>query len=148
MAFQWACKVKEALSFQLTPDSSTVTDLTTEIQDKNLDLSNIPKEYWQFSDIFCKQKAKSLLNHQPYNLSIQIEEGSSLPLRPIYSLSVVELQTLWEFIDKNTKSGIIRPSNLPCGSPVLFIRKKNRSLQLCYESPKKGIVSQAFEHLI
>jgi len=70
-------------------------------------MSNVPKEYWQFSDIFCKQKAKSLPSHQPYDLSIQIEKGSLLPLRPIYSLSTMELQTLREFIEENMKTGII-----------------------------------------
>ena len=57
-------------------------------------MSNVPKEYWQFSDIFCKQKAKSLPSHRPYDLSIQIEEGSLPSLRLIYLLSAMELQTL------------------------------------------------------
>jgi len=96
-------------------------------------MSNVPKEYWQFLDIFCKQKAKSLSGHQPYDLSIQIEEGSLSPLRLIYSLSTVELQILQEFIEENMKTGIIRPSNSPCGSPVLFVRKKDSSLHLCID---------------
>jgi len=45
----------------------------------------------------------------------------------------VELQTLWKFIEENTKTGIIRPSNSLCGSLVLFVRKKDRSLQLCVD---------------
>jgi len=45
----------------------------------------------------------------------------------------MELQTLCEFIEENTKTGIIRPSNSPCGSPVLFIKKKDGSLWLCVD---------------
>ena len=97
------------------------------------DLSNIPREYWEFMDIFCKHRAKTLLGHRPYDLSIQIEEGSSPPLGPIYSLSALELQTLREFIEENTKVGTIRPSNSPCGAPVLFVKKKDGSLRLCVD---------------
>jgi len=45
----------------------------------------------------------------------------------------MELQTLQEFIEENMKTGIIRPSNSPCGSPVLFVRKKDSSLHLCVD---------------
>jgi len=67
-------------------------------------------------------------DHQSYNLSIQIKEGLISPLGPIYSLSAMELQTLQEFIEENTKTGIIRLFNSSCGSLVLFVRKKDRSL--------------------
>ena len=74
---------------------------------ESLDLSNIPREYWEFMDIFCKHRAKTLPSHRSYDLSIQIKEGSLPPLGPIYSLSALELQTLREFIEENTKVGTI-----------------------------------------
>jgi len=111
----------------------TITCRATEVSGEVSDLSNVPKEYWQFSDIFYKQKAKSLPSHRSYDLSIQIEEGFSPPFGPIYSLFTVELQTLREFIEENIKTGIIRPSNSPCRSLVLFVRKKDGSLCLCID---------------
>ena len=110
-----------------------LTGQVADIHPENPDLSNIPKEYWQFADIFCKQKAKFLPVHCPYDLTIQIEEGAISSLRPIYFLLSIELQTLQEFIEKNTKTGIIQPSNSPCGAPVLFVKKKNGTLRLCID---------------
>jgi len=132
-AFQHACRVKEAVAFQLSPGSQMLTGQVADIHPENPDLSNIPKEYWQFADIFCKQKAKFLPVHCPYDLTIQIEEGAISSLRPIYFLLSIELQTLQEFIEKNTKTGIIQPSNSPCGAPVLFVKKKNGTLRLCID---------------
>jgi len=57
-------------------------------------LSNIPPEYCQFADVFDKQCSKLLPGHCPHDLAIQMEEGTTPPLGPIYSLSVLELQVL------------------------------------------------------
>src|SRR5260370_14288140 len=40
---------------------------------------------------------------------------------------------LREFLDENTRNGFIRPSSSPWGSPVLFVKKKDGSLQLCMD---------------
>ena len=130
-AFQHACKAKGVSLFQLSLNLLTLTGQVASIREEEPELSNVSRDYWQFSDIFCKQKAKTLSDHRSYDLSIQIEQSSLLLLGPIYSLSATELQTLQEFINKNTKTGIIRPSNSPCGAPVLFIKKKDGTLQLC-----------------
>ena len=83
--------------------------------------------------MFSMQKAKILPEHRPYDLAIQIEEGKTPPLGPIYSLSALELETLQEFLEENTKTGIIRTSKSPCGAPVLFVRKKDGTLRLCVD---------------
>jgi len=44
---------------------------------------------------------------------------------------MVELQTLCKFIEKNLKIDIICPFHSLCGSSVLFVCKKDSSLQLC-----------------
>ncbi|KAJ8457717.1 hypothetical protein ONZ51_g11357 [Trametes cubensis] len=49
------------------------------------------------------------------------------------TLSKLELDTLREYIDENLRSGFIRPSNSPCGAPVLFVKKKDGSLRLCVD---------------
>jgi len=130
-AFQRACKTKGSMTFQLLLNSHSLTGQSVEVGEGNPDLSNVPKEYWQFTDIFCKQKAKTLPRHRTYDLSIQTKEGSTPPLGPIYSLSTLELQTLRDFIEENTKIGTIRPPNSPCGAPVLFAKKKDGTLRLC-----------------
>jgi len=79
------------------------------------------------------QKTKLLPKHWPYNLAIQIEGNKTPFLGPIYFLSVLELQTLQEFLEENTKTGIIYPSKFPCSTPVLFVKKKDRMLYLCMD---------------
>jgi len=69
----------------------------------------------------------------PYDLSIQIEGEQTPLLGPIYFLSALKLQTLHEFLDENLRTGIIHPSNSPCGAPVLFVKKKDGSLWLCVD---------------
>jgi len=40
------------------------------------DLSNIPFKYHEFADVFSKTKAETLSPHHPYDLKINLEEGT------------------------------------------------------------------------
>ncbi len=97
------------------------------------DITDVPAEYHNFADVFSDLLSKKLPEHRPYNLKINIEEGTSLPLGPIYSLSESELKVLCEFIDDNLCSGFITPSHSPHGAPVLFVKKKTGELRLCVD---------------
>ena len=90
-----------------------------------MDLSSVPEEYHDFVDVFNKAKADTLASHQPYDLKINLEEGSAPPLGQMYSLSPTKLATLQDFIDENLATGFIRPSQSPHGAPVLFTKKKD-----------------------
>src|SRR5260370_26361974 len=96
-------------------------------------LSGVPQEYHEFRDVFSGEKANMLAPHQPYDLKINLEEGAKPFHRPIYSLSPPELTALREFLEENVWNGFIHPSKSPWGSPVLFIKKKDRSLHLCVD---------------
>src|SRR5882724_11039460 len=78
-------------------------------------------------------RASKLADHRPYNLKITLDEGTSLPYSPIYSLSQEELAALHKFIDDNLATGFIHPSRSPHGALVLFIHKKDGSLWLCID---------------
>ena len=41
------------------------------------DLTQIPKEYYDYADVFSKTKAFVLAPHRPYDLKIKLEEGSA-----------------------------------------------------------------------
>ena len=62
--------------------------------EKLIDLTSVPKEYHDFADMFSEVKANKLPPHRPYDLKINIEEGSIPPLGPIYSLLKTELEAL------------------------------------------------------
>jgi hypothetical protein len=97
------------------------------------DLKDLPKEYHDFADVFSKSKADTLAPHQPYDLKIQLEDSASPPQPPIYSLSTSELATLREFLDEHLSMGYIRPTRSSHGAPILFVKKKDGSLQLCVD---------------
>ena len=66
-------------------------------------------------------------------MKINLEEGTQPSLRPIYSLSPSELEALRFYLDENLATGTIRPSKLPFGAPILFVKKKDGSLRLCVD---------------
>ena len=55
---------------------------------------HVPEVYHDFADVFSKTHTNTLAPHRPYDLKINLEEGTLPPLGPIYSLSVSELQSL------------------------------------------------------
>ena len=135
-AFARACKLPGSASFTLNLSSVSAAEAfarSSAVSDSPPDLSNVPPEYHEFADVFSKSKADTLPEHRPYDLKINLEDGAVPPLGPIYSLSQLELETLREYIDENLRSGFIRPTNSPCGAPVLFVKKKDGSLRLCVD---------------
>ena len=89
-------------------------------------LDGIQEQYHDFADVFSKVKASVLTDHQLYDLKIMLEDGTAPPLD--YSRSQEELKALRKFIDKNIAMGFITPSCSSHRAPVLFIKKKDRSL--------------------
>ena len=132
-AFARACKMEGSESFTLNLTQESLAARGTSVAEDPPDLSGIPDEYHDYADVFSKGKADTLPEHRPHDLKITLEEGTTPPLGPIYSLSKLELDTLREYIDENLRNQFIRPSNSPCGAPVLFVKKKDGSLRLCMD---------------
>src|SRR3979490_3396368 len=110
-------------TFQLLLSASDKTDTN----DALIDMTGIPREYHDFLDVFSKTRANTVAPHRPYDLKIELKDGTS-PFGPIYSLSQSELKTLREFLDEHISMGFICPSRSPGGAPVLFTCKKDGSL--------------------
>ncbi|KIN97850.1 hypothetical protein M404DRAFT_78300, partial [Pisolithus tinctorius Marx 270] len=138
-AYVWACKLEGSSQFSLQLHPLALTSLQSSKVEDALNLSSIPPEYHEyanyhnFADVFSKAKASALPPHREYDLKIELEEGTTPPLGTIYSLSPVELQALRTFIDENLTTGFIRPTSSPYAAPVLFVKKKDGSLQLCVD---------------
>ena len=123
VAYVRACKLPGTQQFTL--NLKDISARASSMSNSPLvDLSSVPEEYHDFADVFDKAKADILAQHQPYDLKINLEEGFTPPLGPIYSLSQTELTALREFIDKHVATGFIQPSRSPHGAPVLFAKKK------------------------
>ena len=93
----------------------------------------IPREYLKFCKVFSGEKANVLAPHRLYDLKINLEEGTKPFHRLVYSLLPPKLATLRNFLEENTRNGFIQPSKSPWGAPVLFVKKKDGSLQLCMD---------------
>ena len=95
--------------------------------------SQLPVQYKEYEDVFEKKNADILPQHRPYDCGIDLQEGTQPPFGPIYSLSQNELAALREYIDENLAKNFIRHSKSPAGAPILFVKKKDGSLQMCVD---------------
>ena len=93
-------------------------------------MMGVPSDYHDFTDIFSNTHTCTPALHWPYDLKIELEEGTSPPFGPVYSLSQSELKSLWEFLDKHLTMGFIRPSWSLGGAPVLLHAKRWFALTL------------------
>ena len=81
-----------------------------------------------------KEAADTLPVHRPYDCQINLQEGSTPPLGPIYPLSEEELQVLREWLKEMERTGKIRCSTSSVGSPIFFVPKPHgRGLCLCVD---------------
>ena len=130
-ALLWASYLSGSTTFSLQ-FHSTMQAKSTTISEK-IDLSSIPEEYHEYANVFSKSKAETLTPHCPYDLQIDLEKDSHPLVGTIYSLSKFEQEALKEFIDENLTNGFIHSTSSPHGAPVLFVKKKDRSLWLCVD---------------
>ena len=131
-AFLHASKLPGSHNFELCLRFSDIQANSAKLVETP-DLSNVPSEYHEFANVFSKTKAEILPPHHPYDLKINLEEGTQPLVSPIYSLSASEQKALKEFIEENLNTGFIQPTSSPHGAPVLFIKKKDGSLRLCVD---------------
>ena len=97
--------------------------------DAPLNMTGVLPDYHKFTDVFSKTRASAPA--LPYDLKMELEEGTSPPFGLIYSLSQSELKSLREFLDEHLAMDFICPSRSPGKAPVLFIHKKDGLLRLC-----------------
>ena len=134
VAFARVCKEEGTESFQIHIfDPNSTSGRSAQKSNTPVDLSSIPSEYHNYAGVYSKSKANTLPPHRPYDLKINLKEGTSSPLGLIYSLSPAELAALHKFINEHLKSSFIHPTNSPYGAPIPFVKKKNGQLQLCVD---------------
>ena len=111
--------------------------------------SELPEEYWEFSDVFNEKSDTTLPPHRKgLDHAIKLLPGVKPTFSPLYNLSQWELEVLKTYIEKNLESGFIQRSTSSVGAPILFIKKKDSSLQLCVDYWWLNAISEKDRYLI
>ena len=94
----------------------------------------ILEEYLDFTNVFLEKKALVLPKRNKLNkYSINLENGKQQLYRPIYSLDLIELETLKTYIKTYLKTGFIWPSKSPASASIPFDKKLDGSFCLCID---------------
>ncbi|KAA0035365.1 ty3-gypsy retrotransposon protein [Cucumis melo var. makuwa] len=79
--------------------------------------------------------------HREIEFAIELEPGTVPISRAPYRMTLVELKELKVQLQELLDKGFIRPSVLPWGAPVLFVKKKDGSMRLCIDYRKLNKVT-------
>ena len=91
-------------------------------------------EYCDYNNVFSAEYAAELLENTRINeYTIKLEKGKQPLFGPIYSLRLVELETLKIYIKINLTNGFIWPSKSLTGAPILFDKKPDESFHFCVD---------------
>jgi len=80
--------------------------------------------------MFAKEDFDILPEHCKWDHAIELIPGVEPKLSKVYPLFPLEQAELDVFLEKNLRTGQIRPSKSPIAAPVFFIKKKDGSLRL------------------
>ncbi|GJU12984.1 putative reverse transcriptase domain-containing protein [Tanacetum coccineum] len=70
---------------------------------------------------------------RPVEFQIDLIPGDTPVARAPYRLAPSEMKELSEQLQELSDKGFIRPSSLPWGAPVLFVKKKDGSFRMCID---------------
>nr|GEY98152.1 putative reverse transcriptase domain-containing protein [Tanacetum cinerariifolium] len=111
-----------------------LANITTKtIKDKSEEkrLENVPIVR-DFSKVF-PEDLPGLPPTRQVEFQIDLIPGAALVARAPYRLAPSEMKKLSDQLQELSDKGFIRPSSLPWGAPVLFVKKKDRSFQMCID---------------
>ena len=86
----------------------------------------------EFEDVF-PDELSGLPPQRDVDFVIELHPGMSAISMTPHRMTPVELQDLKVQIQGLLDKGFIRPSNSPWGPPVLFPKKKDKTLRLCID---------------
>ena len=93
---------------------------------------DLPRVVCEYMDVF-PDELPGLPPHRDVNFSIELHPGNSpISLTP-HRMVPVDLQKLRVQLQELLDKGFMRPSTSPWGTPVLFAKKKGKTLRLCID---------------
>lgn len=114
--------------------------LVTEQTSENL--ANLP-EFIQneYEDVVTNESPKDLPDFKTITHKIHLIPGSKPTARSPYRMTKFETEELKKQINQLLKQGFIKKSNSPFAAPVLFVKKKDKSLRLCVDYRLLNIIT-------
>ena len=96
--------------------------------------TEVLKKYSTYSNVFSAKKAGKLPENTGINkYAIKLKEGKQPLFGLIYSLGLIELETLKTYIKINLANGFICSFKSPARAPILFDRKPDKNLCFCMD---------------
>ena len=86
----------------------------------------------EFPDVF-PEELPGIPHEREVDLAIEIVPGTIPMSRAPYRMAPTELKELKSQLQELLDKGFIRPSVSPWGAPVLFVKKKDGTLQMCID---------------
>ncbi|KZV43303.1 hypothetical protein F511_09286, partial [Dorcoceras hygrometricum] len=86
----------------------------------------------EFPDVF-PDEIPGFPPRREIDFSIELAPGTAPISRAPYRLAPVELKELKEQLSDLLEKGFIRPSMLPWGAPILFVKKKDGTMRMCVD---------------
>ena len=110
--------------------TSWLASLTLEDEERS-DL-NLPRAVCKYVDVFLDE-LPGLPPQRAVDFGIELHPGTSPISMAPHRMAPVELQELRVQLQELLDKGFIRPSTSPWGAPVLFAKKKGKTLRLCID---------------
>ena len=102
------------------------------LEDKVRQDLGLPRVVCEYEDIFLYELL-GLPPHRDVDFVIELHTGTSPISMTPHRMAPVELQELKVQLQELLDKGFIRPSTSPWGVPVLFAKKKDKTLRLCID---------------
>nr|GFC32277.1 putative reverse transcriptase domain-containing protein [Tanacetum cinerariifolium] len=110
---------------------ANITTKTIKDKSKEKRLEDVPIVR-DFSEVF-PEDLPGLPPTRHVEFQIDLIPGAAPVARAPYRLAPSEMKELSDQLQELSDKGFIRPSSSPCGAPVLFVKKKDGSFQMCID---------------
>jgi len=108
----------------------------------------VPPEYHDYLVLFSEKEARILPPSRYVDHASPHIDGAKPPFGRMYSMSDAELKEVRKWIDENLSKSFIRASSSSAVSPILFVKKKDGSLQLCVDYRALNDITVKDRHLL
>ena len=93
---------------------------------------DLPRVVCEYADVF-PDELLGLPPHRDVDFGIELHPGTSPISMTPHRMAPIELQELRVQLQELLDKGFIRPNTSPWGAPVLFAKKKDKTLRLCID---------------